>query len=95
MVTHPALEYLPSGRVVRIGDREIELTRTEHALMRFFAENEGETLTYRQIAGGVFDHRTSDASIRVWVYRLREKLGDYFPVFTVLGFGYRHDRQSS
>jgi len=68
----------PAARMARLGDRELQLTGYEFALLKALAERAGRVLTREQLmdlAKGSADE-SFDRSIDVHVSRLRHKLGD-------------------
>ena len=78
---------------VRRGERLVELTRTEFALLEHLLENAGRVLTRDQIHDRVwgFDGATSSNSLEVYVGYLRRKLeaeGEPRLIQTVRGVGY-------
>lgn len=83
-------------RVVRRGDREIELTAREFSLLEYLLRSPGRVLTRTQILEHVwsydFDPRTN--LVDVYVRRLRSKIQDEGNLIqTVRGVGYRIRRQ--
>ncbi len=62
----------------RIGDRPVELTTREFSLLVFLARNAGKICTHRMILEHVWGphYGTETQYLRVYVYRLRRKLGD-------------------
>jgi len=83
---------LVTHRVIR-GDREIQLTPKEFALLEFFLQNPNKILTRTMIAEHVWDyHFDSETNvIDVYVNYLRNKIDRGFPVeliHTIRGMGY-------
>jgi two-component system response regulator MprA len=81
-----------SRKVVR-GEREIELTRTEHALLELFLANAGKVLSRTEIFEAVwgYDFGPLSNSLEVYVGYLRRKTeagGEPRLLHTVRGFGY-------
>jgi two-component system copper resistance phosphate regulon response regulator CusR len=75
------------------GDRHLELTTTEFALLTFLAEHVGEVCSRAQIAGKVWDENYDPLSniIDVYIARLRRKVdgeGDQPLLHTIRGAGY-------
>ena len=83
----------PARRVVSRGDRKIDLTPREFALLDYFMRNPGRVLTRTMIANRVWDY-TFDAAtnvIDVYVNYLRKKIDsghDVKLLHTVRGVGY-------
>lgn len=83
----------PARRVVSRGDRKIDLTPREFALLDYFMRNPGRVLTRTMIANRVWDY-TFDAAtnvIDVYVNYLRKKIDsghDTKLLHTVRGVGY-------
>ncbi|HTJ92106.1 MAG TPA: heavy metal response regulator transcription factor [Pararobbsia sp.] len=87
------LEMDVNRRRVKRGDRRIDLTPREFALLQLLARREGEVLSRTQIASYVWDMNfDSDTNVvEVAIRRLRTKIDDAFPVkliHTVRGVGY-------
>ena len=83
----------PSSRVVRRGDREIALTRTEFSLLELLLTNAGQVLTRELIMDRIwgYDFATSSNSLDVYIGYLRRKTeaeGEPRLIQTVRGVGY-------
>jgi two-component system OmpR family response regulator len=90
------LKLDPAARRCWRGDKEIELTQREFALLEFLIRRKGEALSKREILDHVWDYDfEGDPNIaEVYVRRLRDKLDRPFrreAVQTVRGSGYRLD----
>lgn len=61
-----------------MGGKPVELTTREFALLVFLARNAGKICTHRMILQQVWGphYGTETQYLRVYVYRLRRKLGD-------------------
>lgn len=84
----------PATRRVRRGDREIELTNKEFALLEFFMRHPGEVLSRTRIIEHVWDFAYDGGSnvVDVYVRYLRSKVDRPFrkrSIETVRGAGYR------
>ncbi len=82
------------AHVVKVGDRQLDLTAREYALMTIFVQNAGRILTRSLIAEKIWDsHFDVDTNlIDVYMSRLRAKVGTAAgkPMFkTVRGIGYQ------
>ena len=94
----PPLRYAdlvldPAAYEVRRGDRPIELTRTEFALLELFLRNPGQVLTRSVIFDRVwgYDFGPSSNSLEVYVGYLRRKTeagGEPRLIHTIRGVGY-------
>jgi len=94
----PLLRYAglvldPAAYEVRRGDRPIELTRTEFALLELFLRNPGQVLTRSVIFDRVwgYDFGPSSNSLEVYVGYLRRKTeagGESRLIHTIRGVGY-------
>ena len=77
----------------RIGGRPVELTTREFSLLVFLARNAGRICTHRMILEHVWGphYGTETQYLRVYVYRLRRKLGDEKGdlLRTIPGVGYQ------
>ncbi len=83
----------PRTRIVRRGDREIELTRTEFTLLELLLANAGQVLTRSVIFDRVWGYDLADSSnsLDVYVGYLRRKTeagGEPRVIHTVRGVGY-------
>lgn len=87
-----------ASRLVRRGDRTIELTARESAFLEYFMRNVNRLLTKAMIEDALFDRESEVMSnvVEVYVSRLRQKLSTAHeePVLhTVRGLGYRFGPQ--
>jgi heavy metal response regulator len=83
----------PSRRVIRRGDRKIELSTKEFAMLDYFMRNPGRVLTRTMIAEHVWDYDFDTATniIDVYVNFLRKKIDadrERKLIHTVRGVGY-------
>ncbi len=91
------LELDAARHVARRGDRELDLTAKEFALLRYFMTNAGQVLSQERLLEHVWDEYADPFTntVRVTVGTLRRKLGgdDQSQLIdTVVGRGYRlHD----
>jgi len=82
------------SREIRRGDREIDVTPREAALLEYFMRNPGRLLTRAMIEDALFERESEVTSnvVEVYVSRLRAKLtegGGTQLLHTVRGAGYR------
>jgi two-component system response regulator MprA len=87
------LELDPDLHAARIGDREVELTRTEYQLLELLMLNPRRVLTAELIYDRVwgYDFGPSGNALRVYIGYLRRKLeaaGERRLIQTVHGVGY-------
>jgi two-component system, OmpR family, response regulator MprA len=90
---HADLSLDPATREVRRGDREIELTKTEFALLEQLLRHPRQVLTRAQLFEAVwgYDFGPSSNSLEVYVGYLRRKTeaaGEPRLIQTVRGIGY-------
>jgi two-component system response regulator MprA len=83
----------PTSRIVRRGEREIALTRTEFSLLELLLTNAGQVLTRELIMDRIwgYDFATSSNSLDVYIGYLRRKTeaeGEPRLIQTVRGVGY-------
>jgi DNA-binding response OmpR family regulator len=81
-------------RAVTRGDRAIELTSQEWALLEFFVRNQNRVVSRSEITAYVWDenHDPFANLLEVLIWRLRRKLDEGFErklIHTVRGSGYR------
>ncbi|MDR3386606.1 MAG: response regulator [Rudaea sp.] len=88
-----ALHMDLAGRSARVGDREIELTRREWAVLECLALHAGEVVGKDRLLQAIasWDDEITANAVEVYVSRLRGKLGDVVRLRTVRGLGYRLD----
>ena len=87
------LEMDLSARIVRRGDRDIQLTAREYALLECLLRNKGKVLSKQEILRQVWrlDFDTGTNMVEVYVNYLRRKVDRDFPVkliHTQFGLGY-------
>ncbi len=86
-------------RRVNAGDRLIRLTHKEFALLVYFLENRGKTMTFNQILSQVWgwEYRDHPEYVHVYINRLRQKIEpnpqEPAMLLTEYGVGYRLARQ--
>lgn len=84
----------PATKLARRGERVIELTAREYALLETLMRRPGQVISRDQIIDHVWDMEFVAGSklIEVYIHALRRKIDDDFPVKliqTVRGMGYR------
>jgi DNA-binding response OmpR family regulator len=84
------LELDPASHSVRRGDRALELTRKEFAILEVLMATDGVT-SAEELLQRAWDENVNPFtnSLRVAIMTLRRKLGDPQPIETVAGVGYR------
>ena len=87
------LELDADAHAARVGDREIELTRTEYQLLELFMLNPRRVLPHSMIYDRVwgYDFGPTSNALRVYIGYLRRKLeeaGGRSEIHTVRGVGY-------
>lgn len=94
------LELHSTSKVVKRGDKRIDLTVRELALLEYFMNNQGRALTRPEIVGQVWDlsFDTGTNVVDVYVNYLRKKIDKHFSpklLHTLNGIGYvLEDRQA-
>lgn len=78
---------------VKRGDKIIDLTAREFALLEYMIRNKGRVLTRTMIAEHIWDYHFDTGSniIDVYIRRLRKKIDEGFPkklIHTIRGVGY-------
>ncbi len=82
----------PGRHEVRVGERAVELTRTEFGILRFLASRPGWVFTRNQIVRSVHgdDYPVTSRAVDVQIAALRRKLGPAgAQIRTVRGVGYK------
>jgi DNA-binding response OmpR family regulator len=85
------LEIFPEQRIVRINQKEIELTLKEYDLLILFLKNKNIALSRDQILERVwgYDYIGETRTIDIHVQRLRDKLNIKDYIKTIFKIGYR------
>lgn len=76
----------------RVGERTVELSKTEQKLLRLLVENRGQVLTRAHLVDRIWTDGAAyvdENALSVAVKRLRDKLGAQAYIQTVYGLGYR------
>ncbi len=75
------------------GDRVIELSNREFALLEYLLRHPGQVLSRTQILFAVWEYDADPSSnvVDVYIRYLRRKLGEPSPITTLRGAGYRYD----
>ena len=75
------------------GERNLELSNREFALLEYLLRHPGQVLSRTQILFAVWEYDADPSSnvVDVYIRYLRRKLGEPSPVSTVRGAGYRYD----
>ncbi|WP_205696917.1 response regulator transcription factor [Conexibacter sp. SYSU D00693] len=77
-------------RLVRVRDQEVPVTPSEFALLAAFVRNPGVVLSPDRLAELAFGvPEAADNQVKLYVSRLRRKLGSEVEIETLRGFGYR------
>lgn len=90
----------PARRTVMRGEREINLTTREFAMLEYLMRNAGRVVTKAMITEHVWNFELDAESnfIEVYIYAIRKKLdapGAPTVIHTVRGLGYRFDAATS
>jgi two-component system, OmpR family, KDP operon response regulator KdpE len=80
-------------RIVKVGNREVKLTRKEYDLLQVLVQHAGKVLTHKFLLGELWDNLTDAQYVRVYVRQLRQKI-EADPerpqyILTETGVGYR------
>jgi two-component system response regulator CpxR len=72
------VELVPSARVVRVGEREVDLTTAEYDLLEVLVQRAGTVVPREELARLVLGRRLSayDRAIDMHISNLRKKLGE-------------------
>lgn len=86
----------PSSHIVKRGEKEIELTAREYALVEYLIRNKNKIVSKSQIIEHVWDSEIDPFSniVDVYIGYIRSKIDKKFPkedplVYTIKGLGYR------
>lgn len=84
-------KFDPSKKVLKHGDTEISLTKKELSFLILLINNAGNLVLHEDIKMGVWGtQNVSDAAIRTFIKRVRDKIGQNM-VKNVPGLGYKID----
>lgn len=88
------LAIYPDQRIVKIIDKEIQLTTKEYEVLKYLVENKGYPLSRDKIIQNIwgYEYDGYDRNVDDTVKRLRKKLkesGSSVEIQTVWGFGYK------
>jgi two-component system, OmpR family, KDP operon response regulator KdpE len=80
-------------RIVKVGEKEMELSPKQYDLLRVLVQHAGKVLTHRFLLKELWDELTDAQYLRVYVRQLRQKI-EADPerpqfVLTETGIGYR------
>ena len=96
-----SIKFLANEMKVYKNDIEIELTRNEIKLLKFFMENPKQVLSKKQLLESLFDTDSNfveENTIAVNIRRLREKIEDNLDkpgyIKNIRGIGYIWDKES-
>ena len=88
------LELVPERLAVRVGGREVALTRTQFRLLSMLHAEPGRTFSRAELVETGIGDLVSERTVDVHVKELRRKLGsDGWRIETVRGSGYRYRGQ--
>ena len=96
-LTFDYISIIPDRRSLKIGDKEIELTKTEFDILYLLASNANKTFSREELLKIISDREYAifDRSIDMHISHLRNKLKEQDPVIckikTVWGSGYRFE----
>ena len=81
------------GRRAWRGERMIELSNREFALLEYLLRHPNQVLSRTQVLFAVWEYDADPTSnvVDVYIRYLRRKLGEPTPISTVRGAGYRYD----
>ena len=83
-----------AAHIVKVNDKEIELSFKEFELLTYFIENKGIALSRENILNNVwnYDYFGDARTIDTHVKKLRSKMGDYGEhIQTIWGLGYKFE----
>lgn len=89
-VVHGAVSFDPASGQAWLGDREVDLSRRERALLATLLQHPRQTLSAQQLRDRLYgiDQDVESNVVNVHIHHLRRKLGSGI-VETVRGLGYR------
>ncbi|WP_207063361.1 response regulator [Motiliproteus sp. SC1-56] len=90
LIQHGELEVDPATREVRLGGREVPLSRREYGLLLEFLHHPGQVLTRDQLGERLYgwNDEVESNTVEVHIHHLRKKLGSEL-IKTIRGVGYR------
>lgn len=90
------IEINPASREVFVGDKSIELTKTEFDVLEILVRDIGIVLSREKILQDIwgYDYRGDSRAVDVTISALRKKLGNPELIETVHGVGYKFIKES-
>jgi len=92
VISRHGISIHPGRRIIRIDDKNVDLTYTEFQILQYLAERPGWVFTRTQIVDAIRgdNYAVTDRSVDVQMVGLRKKLGHHGQYLeTVRGVGYR------
>jgi DNA-binding response OmpR family regulator len=94
ILKYKGVELNPELYSLKIDNKEIKLTKTEHNILSMFMENPGRIFSRDAIINNVRGHDVFvvDRTIDVHIMNLRKKLGSYKNIITTfsgVGYGFK------
>lgn len=94
ILKYKGVELNPELYSLKIDNKEIKLTKTEHNILSMFMENPGRIFSRDAIINNVRGHDVFvvDRTIDVHIMNLRKKLGSYKNIITIfsgVGYGFK------
>ncbi len=90
VLRHGELELDPARMVARRGERQLQLTQREFAVLELLVRAEGRVVSAEELLFRAWDENADPftSAVRVIVSRLRRELGDPPLIRTLIGRGY-------
>ena len=91
IITCGPLSYDTRTRIFLLGDKRIELTPREHAVLVYLISRAGEVVSKSQIHANIFDFEqdADESAIEIYIHRVRKKIECYgIQIRTLRGLGY-------
>lgn len=73
-----------------LNDTEIELTKNEYTVLKYFVENQNKVITREDILQNCWNKSVGERTVDTTISRVRSKLGEFGErIRTRTGFGYQ------
>ncbi|MFC5471483.1 winged helix-turn-helix domain-containing protein [Cohnella suwonensis] len=90
--TERSIQLMHSTRTVKVGNKEVELSRREFGLLKFMFERSGKIIDREELIHSIWDGAAADSNVYITIQKLRQKIEEnpQYPKYIVTkkGGGY-------
>lgn len=91
-IPNRSIQLIHSTRTVKVGNKEVELSRREFGLFQFLYERSGKIIDREELIHSIWDGAAADSNVYITIQKLRQKIEENprFPKYIVTkkGGGY-------